>query len=123
MNNWLVHNTNWVTKTVKKSGLADWTDQVDCSGFTLLEWGIEWTAAGAPAGDFTVDGKVDVNATRWLPIPITVGFYGAWPTVAGVADAAGIVIKNPMPLMRLTWTHTGGGAANQFDVFTHRRSG
>lgn len=101
-------------------GQTSWqTNWAWCEWANCVIYEIEWIAAGAPNGVIALEGNGQVGTpglapnaawTTAIPLPAgSPGTYGAWPTVAGVAGNATVVIANPMRWHRITYTFGSGG--------------
>jgi hypothetical protein len=96
---------------------------------------IEWTVNAAPVGVLSLEGSANAGSapfngtgpgSGYVPIPVTSGFYGAWPNVAigGGTPAeltAVIVIANPLRWHRIHYERTSGGANSQFTISVLKR--
>jgi hypothetical protein len=111
-----------------QSGLATWSSLWVRTQGGLLILAAEWSAVAATNGTITLDGGIGpLGAGTLTPdiiiqnIPLPSGVYGTGPVVGAVAGNIAIVIRNPMPFHRLTYTRVAGGAVDQFNVYQYQR--
>ena len=110
-----VYNKQFMSQ---QSGVSAFTSSpvaIAADGFRRGSFTLNWAAGGAgTAGTLSFEGTDDPTQNVWVPLTIAT-FHGTFPTVGTGAAKALVVLDNCPGYVRLKYTPTGGGAANQFD--------
>ena len=104
---------------LKQTGATSWVSEpisVGAGGFRVASLTIGWAAVLATAGVLSVEGSDDPSFTAWVPLTVAAS-HGTWPNVAAGASSAMVVLSNCPGYLRLKYTRSAGGAADQFSVY------
>jgi hypothetical protein len=123
-----------------QSGLASFNGGwIDCAGISSLSINVWWSAVAATAGTFAFESSDDMSEGQ-APNPAagsivqltlttpsagtTTGFHGnAGSFSAGAAASSFMaILARPPRLVRITYTRSAGGGADQFNAAWHGRA-
>lgn len=114
-----VHNLKFMAgQSGVTSFTSDWVP-VGAAGFRRASFTLNWAGAASTAGTLSFEGTDDPTQTVAVPLTLATS-HGTFPTVGASAAKALVVIDNCPGWVRLKYTGTGGGAANQFDGWVTR---
>lgn len=114
-NPWFVQN---------QSGSSTWqSGWFDCSKSHCVSFTVSWTAVALTAGTLSLQGTDDPTKAATSVVTLTLSTtHGTWPTVSTTASAGLAIIENAPRFVRVVFTSTAGGGANQFNVFVGARA-
>lgn len=104
---------------LKQSGAGSWVSDpiaVGAAGFRVASLTLSWGAVASTAGVLAAEGTDDPTFATWVPLTVSVT-HGTWPNVAAVAANAMVVLSNCPGFVRLKYTRSAGGGADQFNVY------
>lgn len=112
------------TEQVNTGGTDRFSAWVQGRGWRRLEYGFKWGAFGGRGCVLHLQGSPSHDLGTiddWLidDIPVTVGMYGAWPTIAAVADRSVVIIDNPMSWHRIWLENSGGDTGDFVDIIAN----
>lgn len=114
---------------VNVSGAATWHGPwFDASLCASLTFNVSWSAVAATDGALSIEATNDpaqaaANVVTLLADnTLTNVQVNGTLTVSTTASKALITVTRPSHFVRVSYTRTAGGGANQFQVFVHGRS-
>lgn len=110
---------NYSLKLAPQSGAASWVSAwipVSQDGWRLASLTVAWGAVAATAGALSIEGTDDPGGTAAVPLTVATS-HGTWPTVGATASAALVVLTNCPGWIRVRYTRTAGGGADQFQTY------
>ena len=108
-------------KLANRSGAADWVSDaiaVGAGGHRVASFTILWAAFAATAGTLSFEGTDDPTnaAASWVPITVAKS-HGTFPAVGAVAAKALVLLSNCPGWVRVKYTRSAGGTADQFQTW------
>jgi len=98
---------------------AGWIDTRKCRELVAH---VSWTAIAATAGTLALQGSEDDSLSSTTAVTLTATVtHGAQPT-GGTAGSLILVVEYIPSFVRLIYTRTGGGGANQFTAWIMGRA-
>lgn len=94
---------------------SDWLP-VAAAGYRNASFTLAWSEAASTAGTLSFEGTDDPSQAVYAPLTIATK-HGTFPAVGATADKALVALSNCPGWVRLVYTRSGGGGANQFNAY------